>query len=89
MARYGRVSVDVDAKIAESHTPEEKAAWESWRERLKTMDFCEGWDVWIYPHRCGHYEVLQVPTYGRPLPVIREDTAKEAMSRRCCSFCDM
>ena len=41
----GRVFVDVDAKIAESRTPEEKAVWESKRELLKKVDFCEGRDV--------------------------------------------
>lgn len=84
-----RKFVDVDAKIRESRTPEERAAWEENREALKRIDFCEGWDVWVYPHRCGHYEVLQVPTYGRPIPVVRVETAKEAMDRKSCTRCTL
>ena len=85
----GRVFVDVDAKIAESRTPEEKAAWESKRELLKKVDFCEGWDVWVYLHQCGHYEILQIPTYGRPISVVRAQAARDAMERKCCTRCSL
>ena len=84
-----RQFVDVDAKIAEATTPEEKAAWEENREALKRIDFCEGWDVWVYPHRCGHWEVLQTPTYGRPISVVREEMTKEAMARKSCTRCTL
>lgn len=62
-AKEGRMFIDVDAKIAISHTREETEAWEAQRERLKAIDFCAGWHVGIYKQACGHWEILQSPLY--------------------------
>ena len=85
--REDRQVIDVDAKIAESTTEEERIEWEKNREALKRIDFCAGWDVWIYKHGCGHYEVLQTATHGRPIPEVRAEMRRIALGQRSCSEC--
>ena len=79
------MKINVDEKIVQAKTPEERAAWEAQdREHLEKCDFVDGWYVGIFKQACGHWEVLQDP-FGNVVELIAE-SLKRKCTRCVCGW---